>query len=142
MMSEKSYDSGVTRVAERRMTLRFEEEEFDALNDKRHQARTSFQAIGRALFLDWLNGGRAVVPKEDDDSSRETPWQSRPDFATIEVPIEILDQVQIFIHIHRTRPEASASPAHKEAFEAIKTSLDGLMKGAQWLIDSARKRGK
>lgn len=36
------------------MTLRFSEPEFLALDDKRHRARTSFQAIGYALFMGWL----------------------------------------------------------------------------------------
>lgn len=44
------------------MTLRFAEEEFNALDDKRHAERTSFQAVGYHLFMSWLQGERKVEP--------------------------------------------------------------------------------
>lgn len=51
-----------------KITLRFTEEEFRALDDKRHQLGTKFQTIGERLFLDWLaEGAPKLRPVESPD---------------------------------------------------------------------------
>lgn len=54
------------------MTLRFDEQEFEALDNKRHHHKTSFQAIGRDLFLRWLRGPSAV-PSPASSLNRRPP---------------------------------------------------------------------
>jgi hypothetical protein len=41
---------------ERRINLRFPPDRFDQLDEKRFQARTTFQEIGARLFEEWLTG--------------------------------------------------------------------------------------
>ncbi len=43
---------------ERRINLRFSADRFDKLDEKRFQARTTFQEIGARLFEEWLTGER------------------------------------------------------------------------------------
>lgn len=63
---------------ERKMTLRFEAEEFEALDNKRHDEKTSFQAVGHGLFLEWLSG--SSVPGSRRATRRRTPdVESVPD---------------------------------------------------------------
>ena len=47
---------GLEDGGERKVTVRFTQAEFDQLDEKRFRQRTTFQAIGRQLFLDWVAG--------------------------------------------------------------------------------------
>ncbi len=47
---------------ERRINLRFPADRFDQLDEKRFQARTTFQDIGVRLFEEWLTGQRPDPP--------------------------------------------------------------------------------
>ena len=49
---------------ERRINLRFSEELYEQLDRKRFEEKTSFQAIGSALFVDWVRGKRKANPFE------------------------------------------------------------------------------
>lgn len=42
------------------MTLRFPAEVFEALDSKRFEDKTSFQALGEGLFLGWLSNEKQV----------------------------------------------------------------------------------
>ena len=44
----------------RRVNIRFSEEVFEALDSKRFEDKTTFQALGEDLFLSWLSGGKQV----------------------------------------------------------------------------------
>jgi hypothetical protein len=44
---------------EHSVRLRFDSETFDKLDQKRHNSKTTFQAVGKGLFLRWLSGEEA-----------------------------------------------------------------------------------
>jgi hypothetical protein len=51
--------------AERKISLRFTDEEFVALEDKRHALRTTFQAVGHESFLEWLSSAGSAGERAD-----------------------------------------------------------------------------
>jgi hypothetical protein len=60
----------------RKMSLRWTEEEFLALDNKRHRERTTFQKIGERLFLGWLRGTLYTAEqKVSDKKNQENNFQ-------------------------------------------------------------------
>lgn len=60
----------------RKISLRFTDQEFEALDDKRHGLRTSFQKLGHSMFMKWL--------------------REKPEEKTVNLSAEVLDLAKDF----------------------------------------------
>lgn len=81
--------------AERKISLRFTDEEFTALEDKRHSLRTTFQAVGREFFLQWLEQSGSVLPAQPSGEFVKCPAHIRELVNTMIVRLCAMDQAML-----------------------------------------------